>query len=47
MTQMKRQKLCVRATQRRIEELLMKVHLETMEKPLYKTCVTFTQSKVV
>ena len=25
----------------------MKVHLETMEKPLHKTCVTFTQNKVV
>ena len=40
---MERIKPCVRVTQGKVEELLLRVHFEAMETLLHKTCVTFTQ----
>ena len=37
MTQMERIKLCVRVTQEKVEGLLLRVHLESMETALHKT----------
>ena len=47
MTQMERIRTCVTVIQRRVEQFLLRVHLKGMEIPLYKTCVTFAQKKVV
>ena len=47
MTQMERIKPCVGFTQRRLKQFQLRVHLEEMEIPLHKTCVTFTQEKVL
>ena len=46
MTQLERIKPCVRVPQRRVEVLLLRVHLETMEIYLHKIFVMFTQNKV-
>ena len=40
------QKYCVKVTQNRIEQFLLRVHSEEMEIPFHETCVTFTQRKV-
>ena len=41
MTQMKRIKPCVKNTQSRVEQFLLRVHLKTIEIPQHKTFVTF------
>ena len=46
MTQLERIKPCVRVPQRRVEVLLLRVQLETMEIHLHKIFVIFTQNKV-
>ena len=38
---------CVTVTQKWVDELLLRAPLQTMKIPLHKTCVTFTQKKVV
>ena len=47
MNPMERTKPCVTVKQNRAEQFLLRIHLETLEIPLHKTFLTFTQKKVV
>ena len=48
MAQMERIKPCVRVTQRRVKQFILRFHLEVIKhKTLLKTCVTFTHKKMV